>query len=469
MTQELALGVDESYNLTIQAPRATLEAATAFGAMRGLETFSQVLMRGRDQGFVADVQRVEDKPRYGFRGLMVDTARHFLPVPMLLAVLDGMAYEKLNVLHWHAVDDQSFPLEVLTLPKLAKQAAFTPTHIYSRSDISRVVAYGRERGIRVVLEVDTPGHCRVLERAYPELGLITACAGTTPWPPLDISKNSTLDFVRKIWHDLIPLFPDISAFIGGDECHTECWGANAHVTAWAKEQGLTTSGGGEGSAFAWWINQMVSILHDELGKTPMMWSPLDWDPSSPPTGILRSKAVLNLWTGNLQQLAYNITVTGANKLVTSVNWYLPVGVDNAYKHDPVENCDGAAPFRCNAAQREAIIGGEACMWGENVDVSNFFGSVWPDLTAVAERLWSPKDGGPGGLDLLDGERRRLRIQRCRLLARGLPVKMPGSMIYYPDASHASFELWREWQWCAGDANFAYTPTGPTHAGHVDLV
>ena len=144
---------------------------------------------------------------------------------MLFAVVDGMSVEKLNALHLHAVDDQSFPLEVQSLPRLAPAAQFGPRHTYSVENITALVAYAKSRGIRTILEVDTPGqppctfpqpfqgihhvsrlrfgrartgHCQVLEAAYPELGLIAECPGTTCWPPLDVSKNSTLDFISTI-------------------------------------------------------------------------------------------------------------------------------------------------------------------------------------------------------------------------------------------------------------------------------
>ena len=200
-TQGLALGADESYTLSVRTGRSTLRAATAFGAMRGLETFSQLLLRddGASGLFSADVTDVEDAPAFGYRALLVDTARHYLPVATLLAILDGLAFEKLNVMHWHAVDDESFPLEVLAKPTLAPRGAFgTIGHTYSRADVAKVVAYGRARGIRVILEIDTPGHSRILGEAFPALGLVAECPGVTPWPPLDISKASTLAFVADL-------------------------------------------------------------------------------------------------------------------------------------------------------------------------------------------------------------------------------------------------------------------------------
>ena len=127
---------------------------------------------------------------------MVDTARHFLPLGILFSIVDGMEVEKVNALHWHAVDDQSFPLEVRSLPRLATAGQFGPhgnRHHYSVENITALVAYGKSRGIRVIMEIDTPGHCQVLEKAYPELELIAECPGVTCWKPLDVSKNSTME------------------------------------------------------------------------------------------------------------------------------------------------------------------------------------------------------------------------------------------------------------------------------------
>ena len=123
--------------------------------------------------------------------------------------------------------------------------------------------------------------------------------------------------------------------------------------------------------------------------------------------------------------------------------------DHSYTVDPRDVC----PDTCTDAQRQRIIGGEACQWGEGVDATNLFSSVWPDLTMVGERLWF--DGDAAQLDLLDGIRVRLRRQRCRLVSRGVPVPTQAA-VYVPDASHASFALWRELQWCEGDAG----DTGP---------
>ena len=202
---------------------------------------------------------------------------------------------------------------------------------------------------------------------------------------------------------------------------------------------------------------MVGVVHDELGKTPMLWSPLEWDPAAPPASLARARATLVLWTGDLDALAFNITRTGANALVAAPEpwWYLDedTSVDDMYARHPRDACPS-----CSGTQLDGIVGGEACMWATNVDATNLFSTVWPRLTAVAERLWTPPDAR---LDLLEdspNEMRRLRLARCRLLARGLPVPPAGGMLYDPDASHRSFAAAREWQWCEADNQFgAYEP------------
>ena len=338
----------------------------------------------------------------------------------------------------------------------------------------------------------------MIGEAYPGKGYLAECPGVTGWVPLDVTRNATLELVLTIWTELTRMFPDKSVFLGGDECHTECWGDNAAISAWTEARNLTATGSGAGSLFQWYASRLIFPLviaqfgHDTCrrakqrrpilprqptnqptfgllpylvchlryikevitmvagsGKVPMMWSPLAWDSAAPPFG---KDAILNIWTGNVAELVYNISAT--NQLVTSFNWYLPAG--GAYASDPQGLCSGEnGGFECDAVQLANIIGGEACLWGEGIDRGNFFTSAWPDLTAVAERLWSPKVP-QGGLDLLDGDRRRLRVHRCRLASRGLPLA-PMSAVYVPDASHASFARWRKDQWCDGDHTLGYTP------------
>ncbi|XP_017493563.1 PREDICTED: beta-hexosaminidase subunit beta-like, partial [Rhagoletis zephyria] len=166
---------DESYSVKVPTDGAAgvIEAQTVWGALRGLETFSQLVYADAKNQLLINETEIEDGPRYRYRGLLLDTARHYLPKKILLANLDAMAYNKLNAFHWHLVDDQSFPFVSQKYPTIHQKGAYTPKHVYSPADVQEVIEYARMRGIRVIPEMDTPGHTHAMARAYPEL--LTPC------------------------------------------------------------------------------------------------------------------------------------------------------------------------------------------------------------------------------------------------------------------------------------------------------
>lgn len=154
-------GMDESYTLTVPATgaSATLTARNFVGALRGLETFSQLLAAPGSP--TLPVVTVEDAPRFPWRGIMIDTARHFLPLDVMYHLLDAMSYVKLNTLHIHLVDAESWPLVVPSWPGLAGAGAYSTDATFTAAQLSQVVAYATDRGIRVVPETDMPGARRI--------------------------------------------------------------------------------------------------------------------------------------------------------------------------------------------------------------------------------------------------------------------------------------------------------------------
>jgi len=157
-------GVDESYTLEVlpAGGAATVTAVTAWGAMRGLETFSQLAWRaghgrGREVLLVAAGVRVEDRPLYPHRGLMLDTGRTYFPVSDILRTIDAMAANKINVFHWHITDSQPFPIELPSEPQLAEKGAYGEDMRYTVKDVKRIVEFAMSRGVRVVPEIDSPG------------------------------------------------------------------------------------------------------------------------------------------------------------------------------------------------------------------------------------------------------------------------------------------------------------------------
>ena len=167
--------------------------------------------------------RIDDEPRFPHRGLLIDSSRNFLPVPALLRTIEAMAMSKLNVLHWHIVDAPSFPLLLPSAPTLAQRGAYSPAHTYSPDDIHRIVSFAAERAIRVLPEIDMPGHAYSWALSHAHL---IACAGAQPWeqfcaePPcgqLDPTLDETYELVARVLRDVARVFPDVLVHLGADE------------------------------------------------------------------------------------------------------------------------------------------------------------------------------------------------------------------------------------------------------------
>jgi hexosaminidase len=182
--ETLGADMDESYTLEIIAPTAFLRADSVWGAMRGIETFSQ-LTAPCTRGWVCmkEVTKITDFPRFPYRGALVDSAKHFLPIDVLKQVLDGMASAKMNVLHWHLSDDESFPFVSEALPFAAEKGAFEDgdnLHMYTKLEVGELIEFARLRGIRVIPEFSTPGHTRSWGKGHPEVNVTLS-----PCPPPD--------------------------------------------------------------------------------------------------------------------------------------------------------------------------------------------------------------------------------------------------------------------------------------------
>ncbi|TDP73276.1 family 20 glycosylhydrolase [Roseateles toxinivorans] len=214
--------MDEGYRLAVRPDGIVLQAATVFGALRGLQTLAQLLGASTDLPCV----EIEDAPRFPWRGLLIDSARRHLPLPVLKRQLDGMAAAKLNVLHWHLTDDQGWRLASDRYPQL--QAKASGGAFYTLDEARELVAYAGERGIRVVPELDVPGHATALGAAYPEL--MSAPGPAAPErgfgvfkPCLDPRKPEVAEFLEHLVGEWAQAFPDPYFHIGGDEVEPSHW------------------------------------------------------------------------------------------------------------------------------------------------------------------------------------------------------------------------------------------------------
>jgi len=370
------LGEDESYSLEISASGAKLDATTTLGIMRGLETFLQLVQTTSD-GFAAPAITIHDKPRFPWRGLMIDVSRHFILLDVLKRNLDGMAAVKLNVFHWHLSDNQGFRVESKKFPKLTEMGS--DGLFYTQDEVRDLIAYAHDRGIRVVPEFDMPGHSTAWFVGYPELA-----SGPGPYqierkwgvfdPAMNPAEERTYKFLDSFIGEMANLFPDQYFHIGGDEVNGKEWDANPNIQAFMRAHGLKTN-----QDLQAYFNTRVQRIVSKHGKTMVGWDEI-LRPDLPKDIVVQS------WRG---QDSLAAATRQGYRGILAYGYYLDLmwPASRHYAVDPMG--DGAANLTPEEKQR--ILGGEACMWSEYVSPENIDSRIWPRAAAVAERLWSSQD------------------------------------------------------------------------------
>nr|XP_020659701.1 beta-hexosaminidase subunit beta [Pogona vitticeps] len=399
---------DESYQLQVSEPTAVLKASKVWGALRGLETFSQLVNEDDYGSFFINESDISDSPRFAHRGILLDTSRHFLPLKSILINLDAMAFNKFNVFHWHIVDDQSFPYQSITFPELSAQGAYSYNHVYTPTDVRLVIDYARLRGIRVIPEFDTPGHTESWGKGQKDF--LTPCYnGEHPsgsYGPVNPILNTTYDFMLQLLKEIRTVFPDEYIHLGGDEVDFTCWRSNPDVSEFMKERGFSHSYTKLESYYIEKILDMVSSVN----KKSIVWQEV-FD-----NGVqLQPDTIVEVWMGTLYKEELRRVTKEGHPAILAAPWYLDYisyGQDWK-KYYSVEPLD----FLGCRAQKELVVGGEACLWGEYVDATNLTPRLWPRASAVGERLWSSKNV----TDIADAYN-RLTEHRCRMLRRGVAAE-----------------------------------------------
>jgi hexosaminidase len=389
---------DESYSLEVTPSSAHLRAATVVGAMHGLATLEQ-LIQSDANGYFIPVVTMHDTPRFHWRGLMIDCGRHFIPVDVLKRTLDGMASVKLNVFHWHLSEDQGFRMESKAFPKLTEFGS--DGLFYTQEDAKEIVAYARDRGIRVVPEFDMPGHTTAWFVGYPDLASapgpfqIERKFGVFD-PVMDPARDSTYKFLDTFMGEMAAIFPDHFMHIGGDENNGVEWKANPRIRSFMREHNLKDT-----AALQNYFNQRLLKILEKHGKHMIGWDEI-LTPDLPKDIMVQS------WRG-FDSLAAGAR-NGYNGIL-SAGYYLNLmsPASAHYAVDPLpENTD------LNPEQQARILGGEACMWEEQTNALDIDSRIWPRAAAIAERLWSPRS-----VNDVDDMYRRLEVESVRLEGFGL--------------------------------------------------
>lgn len=432
----------EGYALQVTPQQITVRGAAPAGVFYGTQTLRQLLPSdifsptpiSRDWPVPAGA--IEDTPRFPWRGLMLDTARHFMPKQDILKLLDLLALHKLNTLHLHLTDDQGWRIEIKQYPKLTQVGAYRKETVigharrpqgydgtphggyYTQDDLREIVAYAEARSITVVPEIEMPGHAQAAIAAYPELGVTGASVEVaTTWgihPYLFNPTDHTLRFLQNVLSEVLTIFPSPYIHIGGDEAIKDQWKASAQVQARIQELGLE----GEEALQGWFLEQIGAFL-EARGRRLVGWDEI-LDGGLPPDALVMS------WRG----IAGGIRATQAGHQVVmmpsssvyfdayqsndpkeplAIGNYVPL--ERVYAFDPVP--EGLTP-----QQAGQILGAQGALWREYIRTTEHLHYMaFPRAIALAEALWTP----PARRNFAEF-RQRLATHEARLIQLGVAFR-----------------------------------------------
>eukprot|EP00252_Welwitschia_mirabilis_P006389 TRINITY_DN17264_c0_g1_i1.p1 TRINITY_DN17264_c0_g1~~TRINITY_DN17264_c0_g1_i1.p1 ORF type:complete len:589 (-),score=40.87 TRINITY_DN17264_c0_g1_i1:259-2025(-) len=451
---DLQHGVDESYTLSVPAKGGVVNvtAKTPWGAIRGLETFSQLVLvkPGNTDSVSVNEVWIEDSPIFAHRGLLLDTSRNFYPVEDILRTIRALSYNKMNVFHWHITDSHSFPLDLKTEPELARKGAYSLDMRYSAEDVKKIVEFGKSHGVRVIPEIDTPGHTASWAEAYPD---IVTCAGEFWYDPSEPSEDrlaaepgagqlnplnpSTYKVVNNVLKEVTETFPEQMFHAGADEITTACWETDTEIQEYLKSD----------SNLSHLLEQYVSKTNTFLTKSCNKTSIIYWEDillsekvHSRPQFLPKQTTILQTWNDGPKNTKI-ITSMGYRAIVSSADYYYLdcghggwLGNDSRYTKNPSEDLAGGswcAPFKTwqtiynyditqglTEQESRLVLGGEVALWSEQSDAVGMDGRIWPRASAMAESLWSGNRDEKGRRRYAEAIL-RLNQWRYRMLRRGI--------------------------------------------------
>ncbi|MEV4217458.1 beta-N-acetylhexosaminidase [Nonomuraea sp. NPDC049725] len=429
----------EAYRLTVGEDGVRIAAGGPAGAFYAAQTLRQLMppaaFRKAGPGGELEIRaaHVEDEPRFGWRGCLLDVARHFMTKQDLLRFVDLMALHKLNVLHLHLTDDQGWRVEIRRHPRLTEVGAWRTQSqtgwngpfdgrphggYYTQDDIREIVAYAGQRNITVVPEIDLPGHTQAAIAAYPELGnLDTPLEVRTGWgigTNVLNAEESTIRFFEDVFDEVLELFPSPYVCVGGDECPKQQWRDSPAAQARIRELGLA----GEEELQSWYIHRFDTYL-SARGRRLVGWDEIL-------EGGLAPGAVVASWRGDLGAVT---AARNGHDVISTPNTSVyfdyrqgpgedepvPFGtvltLEDVYAFEPIP-----AELRGEPAA-ERVLGSQCAVWTELIDSPRQVDYMaFPRLAAFAETVWSPADR-----DLPDF-RRRLAAHLERLDAIGVEYR-----------------------------------------------
>lgn len=398
----------EGYSLRITPRQVRIEAASHDGIIYGCQTLRQLLTHGAKEGWMAPLVEIEDKPRFAWRGLMLDCSRTFLSTSYLKRYIDLLSYHKLNILHLHLTDDEGWRVEVKGYPQLTAIGSRSawgggPGGYYSQDEIRDLVRYAADRGVTLVPEIDVPSHSKAALNAYPEL----ACTGPTPKDVFCAGNDHTFELIEGVLAEVCDLFPSAYIHVGGDERRKGRWEACARCQARIRAEGLKS----EAELQSYFMRRIARFL-EARGRKAVGWDEMI-------EGGLPPNATVMFWRG-LKEVA-SVTAAGHDVVLSPWDYcYLdhkqsdlpqeagqgkiPMLIDEVYGFDPLPADFGQGG--------EHVLGAQANMWTHIARTEDEIDKqIFPRLAALAEVTWTAQ-----ALRDWDGFRERLRVH-CRRLDR----------------------------------------------------
>ncbi|MFI1677250.1 beta-N-acetylhexosaminidase [Streptomyces sp. NPDC020607] len=453
----LALRVDDSlepeaYRLTVDGDRVEIRGGAGAGVFWGAQTLRQLvgpdafrrarLRPGAEHSVPACV--VEDAPRFGWRGMMLDVSRHFMPKEGVLRYLDLLAAHKLNVFHFHITDDQGWRVEIKRHPKLTEVGSWRSRTrwghrasplwqehphggYYTQDDIREIVAYADSLHITVVPEVDIPGHSQAAITAYPYLGNsdVIDTEALTVWDSWGVSPNvlapteEVLRFYEGVFEEILDLFPSTFVHVGGDECPKDQWKASPTAQARIKELGV----GDEDGLQSWFIRHFDRWLADR-GRRLIGWDEIL-------EGGLADGATVSSWRGyrggiDAAKAGHDVVMCPEQQVYLNFredggpDEPMPIAyvrtLEDVYRFEPV-------PAELTEEEAAHVIGAQANVWTEVMEHQGRVDyQVFPRLAAFSEVAWRQLPA-PAERDFADFER-RMSAHYKRLDALGVDYRPP---------------------------------------------
>lgn len=452
-SETLQMGADESYEMTLSGNASVIKiSASVWGCLHAFSTLRQMVQYDESSSkyfFEADAY-VRDWPLYAHRGIMIDSARNFLTPEVILDQIDIMELNKMNVLHWHLVDSQSWPIALSTYPEMTK-GAYSSLEVYTKEDIEYIVAYASQRGVRIIPEIDMPGHARA---GYYSLNKsLLACADMwktdhscayavePPSGQLEILLNETYKVVSNIYTEVSGFFKDHWFHVGADELQEKCYDNSTLTKEWFSDNGTRTFH----DLVQHWVDHALPIFESFPNRRVIMWE--DIMMSSGKANHVPKSVIMQCWASGTD-CAQNLTDQGYSVIMSNSDFlYLDCGYggwltnDDRYTETP-ENYrfnhgkggSWCGPYKTwqriynfnitanlTLEQLEKVLGAEAAMWGEQTDSTVLISKIWPRTAALAESLWSGNSDPETGLLRTGDMTQRILVFREFLVALGYPA------------------------------------------------